>query len=672
MNYNRNWSIEIPLHCDAKAQEVSVLIAIGMEFTKAQVQTVQTTSNPTYDGRMPVHNVGQSATTTQEGMGPSAVQTSLPPRASNIPQTTVSPQKPVRKLVAAIDFGTTYSGYAFSFRHQYEKDPLKISTNLWAHNNGLSMKAPTAVLIGEDLRVIAFGYDAMKQYSDLAEYNSHTSYYFFQRFKMDLYGNRDLSMESLLTDVNGKRMKAVDVFSKTIGYLKNHMIQRIKESDSQLHMDSDDIHWVLTVPAIWSDKAKYFMRKAAEKAGIEGRHLTLALEPEAASLLCKYTPTYQDSSSENKEQEFKAFEKGSKYMVVDIGGGTVDITVHCVTETGALGLQEIREASGGYWGGCTVDMEFSLLLTKLFGDNVMQSVRTRFPNDVLDMFQDFESKKRSFEPGQTTSISIKLPASLSETYSEMSGRTVAVGIAESEFHGEVRVKRDKILISPSKFRQLFDRSVSNIIQHVNQLFLDSRVTGITTILLVGGYSECHVIKDAFIAAFPHVRLIHPSDSSLTVLKGAVIFGHEPHAISSRVCKYTYGIGMLGPYDPSKHPADKMQEINGMQLCDDLFDTHLHIGKQVSVNEKKNGKQYRPPLNQDYAVLDVYASSAFDPTFVTDDTCTRLGSVVIELSKDIPSNDTITVTLMYRGTELEVEAMETTSRKTTKASFDFLG
>ena len=40
-------------------------------------------------------------------------------------------------LVAAIDFGTTYSGYAFSFRHDYERDPLKISTNTaWSSSAG--------------------------------------------------------------------------------------------------------------------------------------------------------------------------------------------------------------------------------------------------------------------------------------------------------------------------------------------------------------------------------------------------------------------------------------------------------------------------------------------------------------------------------------------------------
>lgn len=34
-------------------------------------------------------------------------------------------------LVAAIDFGTAYSGYAYSFRNDYKLDPLKITTNHW-------------------------------------------------------------------------------------------------------------------------------------------------------------------------------------------------------------------------------------------------------------------------------------------------------------------------------------------------------------------------------------------------------------------------------------------------------------------------------------------------------------------------------------------------------------
>ena len=34
-------------------------------------------------------------------------------------------------------------------------------------------------------------------------------------------------------------------------------------------LDPDEIHWVLTVPAIWNDQAKHFMRLAAQEVCID-------------------------------------------------------------------------------------------------------------------------------------------------------------------------------------------------------------------------------------------------------------------------------------------------------------------------------------------------------------------------------------------------------------------
>lgn len=58
-------------------------------------------------------------------------------------------------------------------------------------------------------------------------------------------------------------MLAIDVFSAGIQYLKEHLFSHFQERLPQLR--KDDIHWVLTVPAIWDEPAKKFMRKSAEK-----------------------------------------------------------------------------------------------------------------------------------------------------------------------------------------------------------------------------------------------------------------------------------------------------------------------------------------------------------------------------------------------------------------------
>ena len=91
-------------------------------------------------------------------------------------------------MVAAIDFGTTYSGYAFS---TYQ-DKNKISANNWVAGSRalMSLKTPTTLLLKPDKTFAAFGYEAENDYSQLAEDDEHKGYYYFRRFKMKLFNQQ--------------------------------------------------------------------------------------------------------------------------------------------------------------------------------------------------------------------------------------------------------------------------------------------------------------------------------------------------------------------------------------------------------------------------------------------------------------------------------------------------
>jgi hypothetical protein len=86
-------------------------------------------------------------------------------------------------IVAAIDFGTTFSGYAFSFRDNWGK----VLTNNWQGGSLISHKAPTVLLLNEDAEFVAFGYEAEDEYAKLTEDGDHEDHYLFQRFKMILH-----------------------------------------------------------------------------------------------------------------------------------------------------------------------------------------------------------------------------------------------------------------------------------------------------------------------------------------------------------------------------------------------------------------------------------------------------------------------------------------------------
>ncbi|CAG2206698.1 unnamed protein product [Mytilus edulis] len=141
---------------------------------------------------------------------------------------------------------------------------------------------------------------------------------------MQLYGKEELSKDFMLEGENGLQMPAIKVFAESIKFLRTHFEDHIKNKVDAIK--PRDVEWVLTVPAIWPDPAKKFMKEAANAGGIPNSRLILALEPEAASIYCKNLPVDRTLSSGGRST-LDAFAPGTQYLILDAGGGTVDITV---------------------------------------------------------------------------------------------------------------------------------------------------------------------------------------------------------------------------------------------------------------------------------------------------------------------------------------------------------
>lgn len=56
-------------------------------------------------------------------------------------------------------------------------------------------------------------------------------------------------------------MTAMVVFTESLKYLKQSLLDDARNQQTDIKLQ--DIKWIITVPAIWSDPAKAFMRKAA-------------------------------------------------------------------------------------------------------------------------------------------------------------------------------------------------------------------------------------------------------------------------------------------------------------------------------------------------------------------------------------------------------------------------
>lgn len=73
-----------------------------------------------------------------------------------------------------------------------------------------------------------------------------------------------LTPETTISDIRGRELPAVKVFACAIRYLLQHLFDNLKEMGLK-SLTINQIDWVLTVPAIWNDQAKRFMRRAAQE-----------------------------------------------------------------------------------------------------------------------------------------------------------------------------------------------------------------------------------------------------------------------------------------------------------------------------------------------------------------------------------------------------------------------
>lgn len=76
------------------------------------------------------------------------------------------------------------------------------------------------------------------------------------------FSQQNLSKDTKLKASNGKEIPALHVFSLALKFFKEHALKEL--NDQSVHrIVTEDIRWVITVPAIWKAPAKHFMRQAA-------------------------------------------------------------------------------------------------------------------------------------------------------------------------------------------------------------------------------------------------------------------------------------------------------------------------------------------------------------------------------------------------------------------------
>jgi len=289
------------------------------------------------------------------------------------------------------------------------------------------------------------------------------------------------------------------------------------------------------------------------------------------------------------------------------------------------------------------------------------------------MQQDFEIKKRNLKE-DSEKVTVRLSVELMDHLRENTESTLKELIESAGYSDRIATRGDKLFFKAWFIKEMFRPSIQSIIRHVEEVLQKPNVDNrVNKILMVGGFSESPVVREAIKEAFSsRICVVAPAEPGLAVLKGAVLFGHSPSAISTRVSRYTYGVAVTTDFNPNMHAQSSLfVDQNGRQLCRDVFSKIVTTGENVDSDDWQL---------REYVIMDrmrpldiaVYASEADNPILVTDPGTHRLG--VIEVKKPIGgwrSGAKLKVEMMFGGTELSVRATEVQTQIQQEASFDFL-
>jgi molecular chaperone DnaK (HSP70) len=304
-------------------------------------------------------------------------------------------------------------------------------------------------------------------------------------------------------------------------HLREHIIRVLKIKVGEGVIESTTIEYIITVPAIWSDAAKFRTRACAKRAGMGG-DLQIISEPEAAVI---YALDAMDPET---------LQAGDKFVLCDAGGGTVDLISYTIEELKpVVKISEAAAGTGAACGSTFLNRIFRKYLESTLSDNDGWDEDTL--EGALDRFETIA--KRKFN-GDQEDIVIPVP-----------------GLTNDRSKG---VMRGKLTMSASTLRGIFEPIITTITALV---MAQIKATGdVKAVLLVGGFGQSPYLRESLRKVVgANIHVIQPAKGWTAVVRGALIKAlaqASPEAsrimIGSGAARKAYGCRIHVPFDAAKH------------------------------------------------------------------------------------------------------------------------
>lgn len=560
------------------------------------------------------------------------------------------------KVVVGIDFGTSGTGYAYSY-----DNPNKIILGNFPRQ-GHEFKVPTEIILDSKFEKIkAFGVEC-KEYVENNQLKNGELY--FKAIKMNLYKK----VNEIKPQNSTETYQIVDIIAKILEYVKEIIIKKI--NDGYPDIMENQIKWVVTVPSIWDYFQREIMIQASEKVGFFNEFTNtvnfLALEAEAASLYC----------SKDNTIDLKYLENGKSYILCDLGGGTGDIVTHKKENNGKI--KEISPPEGGNFGSDEIDKRiynkvfYKIFKFKDFNDlkKKNKEIGTPFKEEILlqgwlAFLEEIQKKKKITKNSEGKTFNLN--CQLFENFIDKNKLQDAIDEYNKSVQKdwEIKIHTKLWLTIPYKiFFDLINEHAKEISNKLNKIYENN--PDIESILFVGGYSSNEILLNSIKSNtnFKNVVYLFPSKPLYAVVEGAVLFGLEPDIVELRKAPYTIGFNADLKWDERIH-GGKGEKIFNEALkiyqCKNAFDKFIEIGQDIYYGQCIT--QNFSAKNSRYIYLKFFKTKKKNPILFTEDNVELLGKAVIDLEREYPINErNFEVTLEIGGTYIDAKCIHNISHK----------
>ncbi|MET8683884.1 hypothetical protein ABZV77_06670 [Streptomyces sp. NPDC004732] len=568
------------------------------------------------------------------------------------------------RVAAAIDFGTYASGYAWV---PVNARGVPRTKEIVDHRGWPSARDPlypknlTALLLDEQDEVVEWGYLARERVDDPGTR-------LLLGMKMSLRPRRThQEVDAARTVLDHVEDSLTDPVPLIAAYLKKLREVALAEI-TRYHYRPEDVRWCMTVPAIWSPKALAAMRNAAERAGFAADHDNLLLlpEPDAAAFACHIEKAAADSPFRELLRSFRRPER--RFLVVDCGGGTIDVVSYRVAHDGTL--EQLRAPSGGPYGAEYVTRLFvnDILADRLGGIIQVNRLATGHRKEVEAVMLSWERARNTFKgPGDTAAL-VELDSVHHFLTSEQRSR-----LRRAQGGDDL-----SIVITPQEMTALLDAAIEPLLACIDPHLAavrQGREKDKPLLYVVGGFSKSPYLLGRVASHVGARAVVHqPERPERAVLHGAVHHCYAP-AVSARRAPATYGVRVAEPYEP-RDGERFWKSSEERYFCPDRFLKLATLDELLPLGTVRTHRGLVPTDPQSKNIdVKIYETSLLDPYYYDEGPHHLLGTVPVDLSAcmDVGVMDRrMDLQLIFGDTEIRVRAVNVRTQEVSERVMEFKG